>query len=118
MGTSRAAFGVFFIHQYQKFISPRKGYCCAHRAVHGGESCSSFGARVLSENGYRQGIAMIKQRLRACSIVFDEETKKKQKRDSSIHFGNCDQLKYDCKQALPEIGQDIACCAVGKLFEM
>lgn len=31
---------VAFINAYQRYISPRKGFICAHRVLHGGMSCS------------------------------------------------------------------------------
>lgn len=34
---------------YQNFISPYKGFSCAHRVVHGGDGCSGF-AKTASRN--------------------------------------------------------------------
>jgi putative component of membrane protein insertase Oxa1/YidC/SpoIIIJ protein YidD len=31
---------ISFIEGYQNYISPYNGFCCAHRALHHGASCS------------------------------------------------------------------------------
>lgn len=36
---------------YQRWISPYKGFHCAHWTLHGGESCSAFGKRIVLERG-------------------------------------------------------------------
>lgn len=36
---------------YQLRLSPRKGYGCAHRVAHGGDSCSQAVRRSLLERG-------------------------------------------------------------------
>jgi hypothetical protein len=36
---------------YQRWISPYKGFHCAHWTLHGGESCSAFGKRMAIEHG-------------------------------------------------------------------
>ncbi|MUG91927.1 membrane protein insertion efficiency factor YidD [Scytonema sp. UIC 10036] len=55
------------ITQYQKRISPHKGFSCAHRILYGGESCSQYIKRVIAQEGLRG--AMVKSRIRfqACS---------------------------------------------------
>lgn len=39
------------ISGYQRWISPYKGFHCAHWTLHGGESCSAFGKRMVVEQG-------------------------------------------------------------------
>lgn len=43
--------GIVAIAGYQKYISPHKGFVCAHRVLYGGESCSTYIKRVISEEG-------------------------------------------------------------------
>lgn len=43
---ARAA--VICIKAYRRWISPRKGFRCAHAAMTNGESCSDVGLRVFS----------------------------------------------------------------------
>ncbi len=33
---------------YQRYLSPYKGFRCAHRVLHQGESCSQYSANCLS----------------------------------------------------------------------
>lgn len=54
---------------YQRYLSPHKGFCCAHRVLHGGESCSAYGKRTLFEEGLRAGLPLLRQRLRDCKTA-------------------------------------------------
>ncbi|MHA0035090.1 membrane protein insertion efficiency factor YidD [Deinococcus sp. PESE-13] len=51
---------------YQRWISPHKGFCCAHAALHGGESCSAAVARIIREDGLRAGQPRIAARFAEC----------------------------------------------------
>lgn len=42
------------INTYQTRISPRKGYSCPHRLLHGGESCSEYVKNLLLEQSLCQ----------------------------------------------------------------
>ncbi|MBU7586770.1 MAG: membrane protein insertion efficiency factor YidD [Nostoc sp. TH1S01] len=50
------------VNGYQKHISPYKGFACAHRILHGDESCSQYIKRVIAQEGLR--VALIKSRIR------------------------------------------------------
>ena len=39
------------IELYQRWISPRKGFVCAHRTLHGGLSCSQFARVTIAQAG-------------------------------------------------------------------
>lgn len=54
------------ISGYQCFISPHKGWCCAHAALHHGESCSAYAKRVIVERGVISGTTLLLDRLDAC----------------------------------------------------
>ena len=58
------------VKAYQRFISPHKGFCCAHRHHHGGESCSAYALRVLGEHGVGHALVRILRRLDACEMAF------------------------------------------------
>ena len=49
LGVRHAVAGA--IGGYQQWISPYKGFHCAHWTLHGGESCSAFGKRMVIEHG-------------------------------------------------------------------
>jgi putative component of membrane protein insertase Oxa1/YidC/SpoIIIJ protein YidD len=51
---------------YQRYISPHKGFRCAHRVLHGGESCSGYVKRQIAENGLKTAFFKTKQRFQSC----------------------------------------------------
>src|SRR5437762_4718033 len=54
------------IIEYQRHISPYKGFCCAHRLLHGGASCSEFARRLVVRRGVAAMTPMLMARLEAC----------------------------------------------------
>ncbi|OIP72932.1 MAG: hypothetical protein AUK48_10725 [Oscillatoriales cyanobacterium CG2_30_44_21] len=60
-GTAVAA-----ISGYQKFISPHKGFACAHRILYGSDSCSQYFKRVIAEEGISVAISKAKGRFQEC----------------------------------------------------
>jgi putative component of membrane protein insertase Oxa1/YidC/SpoIIIJ protein YidD len=58
------------IRLYQRHISPRKGYSCAHRVYLGGEGCSGHGYRVISRYGVIRGLALLRRRVNACGAIY------------------------------------------------
>ncbi|MFO1250516.1 membrane protein insertion efficiency factor YidD [Inhella sp.] len=57
------------IRAYQRWISPHKGFVCAHRAQLGGPSCSQAGARLIQRRGLRRGLPLLRERLLRCGAV-------------------------------------------------
>ena len=57
------------IRLYQRHLSPRKGFACAHRRLHGGASCSHLGLRVIRRHGVWRGLALLDERLRRCGVA-------------------------------------------------
>lgn len=51
---------------YQRFLSPYKGFTCAHRARHGGPSCSEYAVSVFTAEGLCAGLRRLASRFRAC----------------------------------------------------
>ncbi len=54
------------IEGYQRFVSPHKGYRCAHGVLYGGPSCSEFGKRALRDYGLAGGLILLRQQFRDC----------------------------------------------------
>ncbi len=54
------------ISGYQKFISPHKGFSCAHRVLYGCESCSQYFKQVIAEEGIITAIARARERFQGC----------------------------------------------------
>ena len=72
------------INTYQKHLSPRKGYCCAHRILYDGDSCSEHIKKLFIDN--LDLISVIKQshqRFAACkqaNIILKSQKEQPQKR--------------------------------------
>ncbi|MBW4564057.1 MAG: membrane protein insertion efficiency factor YidD [Mojavia pulchra JT2-VF2] len=58
--------GVVAITGYQKHLSPHKGFVCAHRILYGGESCSQYIKRVITEDGFKALVVKSRERFQAC----------------------------------------------------
>ena len=67
-----SALALALIRAYQRWISPHKGFSCAHRVRLGGPSCSQVGARLIRLHGLRQGLPLLRERLRRCGDVHRE----------------------------------------------
>lgn len=57
------------ISLYRKSIAPALGIHCAYAHATGGDSCSAFAKRILSERGFFMGLPDCVHRFRACSQV-------------------------------------------------
>ncbi len=60
---------VWLIGLYQKYVSPYKGFRCAHRVRHGGLSCSEAVRAIVLEEGLWCGRSQIRQRFQDCRAV-------------------------------------------------
>lgn len=61
---TRAA--VATISGYQRYLSPHKGFSCAYRIHHDGESCSQYAKRVLEAEGLRGFGTKLRARFAEC----------------------------------------------------
>lgn len=59
-------FIVFAIGWYQEYVSPYKGYYCAHRVLHAGESCSQYAKRSFLEQDLVGAVKASQKRFRRC----------------------------------------------------
>ncbi len=57
---------ISLIHFYQRFLSPRKGFSCAHHRLHGGHTCSNAVKEIILENGLMASLPKLRQRFQAC----------------------------------------------------
>jgi putative component of membrane protein insertase Oxa1/YidC/SpoIIIJ protein YidD len=57
------------IRVYQRWISPYKGFRCAHRVVHGGASCSEFAVQAIQSHGAFGFWPDFRTRLTACNAA-------------------------------------------------
>lgn len=66
------------ISLYQQYLSPLKGFCCAHRARYGEESCSAYVKRILYEQDLLTAFKLTHQRFQACGQASLELARQKQ----------------------------------------
>ncbi|WP_071593274.1 membrane protein insertion efficiency factor YidD [Kamptonema formosum] len=57
------------IEAYQTYISPRKGFSCAHRMLHQGESCSDYVKRLFATQNLMSAVLSSRQRFRDCAAA-------------------------------------------------
>ena len=74
-GTARPAgvaqrLALLLIGAYRRWLSPYKGFRCAHAALHGGASCSQAVADIVAGHGLWQGRRHIRARFRACRAAY------------------------------------------------
>lgn len=115
------------ISGYQKHISPRKGFSCAHRLLHGGESCSQYVKRMITKKGLVVAIRASRQRFEACREAnqilraknyFSSSDENKGKRDKKAKSTqpertNCPQLLECGDCPMLEIPVDCLNCGSG-----
>lgn len=54
------------IQTYKQYISPHKGYACAHRLLYGGESCSDYVKQSLRSERLEDALKQSFRRFQAC----------------------------------------------------
>lgn len=54
------------ISLYQRWLSPRKGFCCAHRVLHRGPSCSEFMKMRCRKTGFTAALRDLRLRFLEC----------------------------------------------------
>ena len=55
---------------YQKYLSPFKGFSCAHRVLHGSESCSQHVKQTILQKGLSDAWPDSRQRFRDCRSAY------------------------------------------------
>lgn len=86
------------IRAYQRHLSPRKGYACAYRLVHGGSGCSGVGLRLVRRFGALAGLALLRQRLRLCQQTHRLHSRQwaGRHRPAAYQRGDCDPGCMGC----------------------
>jgi uncharacterized protein len=80
-----ASSAISLIELYQRYISPRKGYVCACRVLHGGSGCSGFAKQAISELGISGGIRALKRRFEQCRCAYDRLLETRLLQQRSLH---------------------------------
>jgi putative component of membrane protein insertase Oxa1/YidC/SpoIIIJ protein YidD len=111
-------FWILLIHIYQRFISPYKGFRCAHAVYHSGPSCSSAVKTIIFENGLVKGLPAIKKRFAECNQAYllilaekQQDDNKKDKQKPSRCKQEKDQCGGNCITSPCDV---LSCCQPGK----
>ena len=62
-------FAIASLDAYRTHLSPRKGFSCPHRLLHGGESCSDYVKRILTNQNLSAAIQLAPQRFQSCKTA-------------------------------------------------
>ena len=88
-----------FVVLYQQYISPHKGYCCAHSALHGKESCSSWAIRILKKQRVSLLLPLMKRRFQACNQAHEKLKKEESETNKNLDTVDpcpCSKPVVDC----------------------
>ena len=66
-----SSLAVLAIQAYRRWISPYKGFRCAHHALHERGSCSTYGLQVFQENGPRTAWRLLRTRFVECREAYE-----------------------------------------------
>jgi putative component of membrane protein insertase Oxa1/YidC/SpoIIIJ protein YidD len=55
---------------YQRYLSPKKGYSCAHTRLHGGDSCSEYVKKALGDKSLFETTILARKRFKECNIAY------------------------------------------------
>lgn len=97
------------IQAYRRWISPHKGFACAHRIHCGGASCSKVGERLIRRHGLRGGLPLLRKRLRRCGEIANAVDR----RPLAVQRGDCDLPLIDCDLPTPKGLSVCDCCSSG-----
>jgi putative component of membrane protein insertase Oxa1/YidC/SpoIIIJ protein YidD len=90
-----ASVACWMITQYQRHLSPRKGFRCAYRVLYGRSSCSQFAKRAIQRLGILSGLRLLRRRFGRCHTarqVLDYETRRpKPRQDRFAGLLGCEQ---------------------------
>jgi len=60
---------IIAINIYQKYVSPHKGYRCAHHVLHDGGTCSQWMKSSIYEHGLMASVIPFRNRLHECRMA-------------------------------------------------
>jgi putative component of membrane protein insertase Oxa1/YidC/SpoIIIJ protein YidD len=81
---------------YQKYLSPRKGYICAHRYYLGTDSCSEYTKQAVLQFGIIRTIPLFFDRLKECKHVYEENKTKDENKKKDISDNLNDACNHQC----------------------
>jgi putative component of membrane protein insertase Oxa1/YidC/SpoIIIJ protein YidD len=97
---------VLCIVGYQRYLSPHKGFSCAHRVLHGRHSCSEFTKRTVQRRGVVKAVPLVRRRFAACEKASDDLKQKRSQYSSPSPTCDCGPRGDECACALAELACD------------
>ena len=82
-GGPLSALALLAIRGYQRWLSPLKGFRCAHAVLHGGSGCSGYAMQEIRLRGLIGALGAIRRRFSDCRAAF-EALKSEQSGDGGI----------------------------------
>lgn len=64
-----SAAAIRLIDVYQRHLSPRKGFVCAHHVLHHGPTCSGFAKSAITHHGLFMGLRLLVGRAAECAAA-------------------------------------------------
>jgi putative component of membrane protein insertase Oxa1/YidC/SpoIIIJ protein YidD len=125
------------IRGYRKYISPYKGFRCAHHALHDQGSCSTFGLQAFQENRPLEAWRKLRGRFVECRLAYEalmretkeerEERKRKKRTERREQYSEyCMPLEAcppsDCAMVdftpdkscdMPDVSCEVGTCDIG-----
>ena len=89
------AIAITLINIYRAYISPFKGFRCAHGALHQGDSCSLAVKKIIEAHGVWGGYRQIRQSFDECRFAYQILCEDKQKDKEKEDLQN-KRKGYDC----------------------
>ena len=65
-------FWIRLIEFYQRFVSPYKGFHCAHHARHKSGTCSNAVKGLISDKGLLKALPFIRVRFDECRLAYEQ----------------------------------------------
>jgi putative component of membrane protein insertase Oxa1/YidC/SpoIIIJ protein YidD len=98
------------ITQYQRHVSPRKGFRCAYRALRGRDSCSQFAKRAIERHGVAEGVRLLNRRFERCRwashvLEYDGAKRRRDRRERALWSVNGCNPTWDDPEILCCLGE-------------
>ena len=94
-----AGCALVLVRFYRRWLSPLKGFSCAHNHVHRTGTCSTYGLEVFRSHGFFEGKRLLNERFAECGAAArsvamsssgsDEEPAKKDQKNQKSSWSDC-----------------------------
>ncbi|MBM79916.1 MAG: hypothetical protein CMJ78_04900 [Planctomycetaceae bacterium] len=110
-----ARFAAFLITLYQKYLYPYKWYVCAHRVLHGGDSCSQHIRATMLDLGIWRATWRARDRFRQCrdaanilrmqAASHDDDHRDNAHTDCGLGLAPTDCVRAEACKSCAEVGE-------------